>query len=238
MLNQSGIFGPMRSTWTASWIPTIWNASAASPFWRRSPACVIHGVKINIVDTPGTPISAAKSSAPSRSSMRHAPRRCQRRPAAQTRYVPARRSKPSFTPIVVINKIDRPDARVAEVLNEIYDLFIDLDAHEDQLDFPVLYAVAKNGVAKATMEDESNDLRPLSTPSSRPFRPRRRSRRHSPDAHRQSGLQRLPRSPRHRPRRQRHPPLRRHGEHRQTRWLHAHHQNHQDVFLRRPEAHR
>jgi GTP-binding protein len=62
---------------------------------------------------------------------------------------------------VVINKIDRPDARVQEVLNEIYDLFIDLDATEDQLDFPVLYTVAKTGVAKTSMEDDSNNLKPL-----------------------------------------------------------------------------
>ena len=58
-----------------------------------------------------------------------------------------RRSRPSCKPIVVINKIDRPDARPQEVLNEIYDLFIDLDAEESQLDFPVLYAVAKHGTA-------------------------------------------------------------------------------------------
>ncbi len=64
-------------------------------------------------------------------------------------------------PIVVINKIDRPDARVPEVLNEIYDLFIDLDATEDQLDFPVLYTVAKTGVAKTSMEDTSGNLKPL-----------------------------------------------------------------------------
>jgi GTP-binding protein len=63
--------------------------------------------------------------------------------------------------IVVINKIDRPDARIQEVLNEVYDLFIDLDAHEDQLSFPVIYTNAKLGIAKATLEDESMDLRPL-----------------------------------------------------------------------------
>jgi GTP-binding protein len=66
-----------------------------------------------------------------------------------------------LTPIVVINKIDRPDARIAEVLDEIYDLFIDLDATEDQLDFPVLYAVARDGIAKRDLADESTDLRPL-----------------------------------------------------------------------------
>ena len=63
--------------------------------------------------------------------------------------------------IVVINKIDRQDARVPEVLDEIYDLFIDLDATEDQLDFPVLYSNARTGVAKASMEDDSQNLRPL-----------------------------------------------------------------------------
>jgi GTP-binding protein len=66
-----------------------------------------------------------------------------------------------LTPIVVINKIDRPDARIQEVLNEIYDLFIDLDAGETQLEFPVLYAVARDGVAKRSLDDDSTDLRPL-----------------------------------------------------------------------------
>ncbi len=62
---------------------------------------------------------------------------------------------------MVINKIDRPDARIQEVVNEVYDLFIDLDATEDQLDFPILYANAKGGVAKVNIEDEATDLRPL-----------------------------------------------------------------------------
>src|SRR6516162_2268398 len=82
-------------------------------------------------------------------------------PLPQTRYVLSKALEAKRTPIVVINKIDRPDARVSEVLKEIYDLFIDLDAHEDQLDFPVLYAIAKSGIAKASMEEESTDLRPL-----------------------------------------------------------------------------
>jgi GTP-binding protein len=64
-------------------------------------------------------------------------------------------------PIVVINKIDRPDARIQEVLNEIYDLFIDLDAKEDQLDFPVIYTNAKLGIAKTDPAGEGNDLRLL-----------------------------------------------------------------------------
>ena len=68
-------------------------------------------------------------------------------PLPQTRYVLAKALEAKLLPIVVINKIDRPDARPQEVLNEIYDLFIDLDAEESQLDFPVLYAVAKAGTA-------------------------------------------------------------------------------------------
>src|SRR5271154_6311803 len=69
-------------------------------------------------------------------------------PLPQTRYVLSKALEAKLPPIVVINKIDRPDARVPEVLDEIYDLFIDLDATEDQLDFPVLYTIAKEGLAR------------------------------------------------------------------------------------------
>src|SRR6185503_15471782 len=64
-------------------------------------------------------------------------------------------------PIVVINKIDRKDARTAEVLDEIYDLFIDLDASEEQLDFPVLYTIARDGVCRTTPDGENHRMRPL-----------------------------------------------------------------------------
>jgi len=82
-------------------------------------------------------------------------------PLPQTRYVLSKALESRLPPIVVINKIDRPDARIQEVVNEVYDLFIDLDATEDQLDFPILYANAKGGVAKVNIEDEATDLRPL-----------------------------------------------------------------------------
>ena len=68
---------------------------------------------------------------------------------------------PVLPPIVVINKIDRPDARLDEVLDEIYDLFIDLDANESQLDFPVLYCNARAGIARTEPEGEGDDLRAL-----------------------------------------------------------------------------
>lgn len=82
-------------------------------------------------------------------------------PLPQTRYVLSKALELKLKPIVVINKIDRQDARVQEVVNEIYDLFIDLDADEAQLDFPILYAIARDGIAKASLEQDSNDLRPL-----------------------------------------------------------------------------
>jgi GTP-binding protein len=82
-------------------------------------------------------------------------------PLPQTRFVLRKALERRLTPIIVINKIDRPDARIQEVLNEIYDLFIDLDALEDQLDFPVLYTSAKAGTSATSMDTPGEDLRPL-----------------------------------------------------------------------------
>ncbi|MBV8832735.1 MAG: translational GTPase TypA [Acidobacteriaceae bacterium] len=82
-------------------------------------------------------------------------------PLPQTRYVLMKALEAKLPPVLVINKIDRPDARIQEVLNEVYDLFIDLDAGEDQLDFPVVYTNAKAGIAKLDPADNSDNLRPL-----------------------------------------------------------------------------
>jgi GTP-binding protein len=82
-------------------------------------------------------------------------------PLPQTRYVLSKALEGGLPPVLVINKIDRPDARVQEVLNEIYDLFIDLDAKEDQLGFPVLYTNAKAGTASASADVAGSDLQPL-----------------------------------------------------------------------------
>jgi GTP-binding protein len=128
----------------------------------KNTAIHYQGVKINIVDTPGHAdfggevertltlvdgvlllVDAAEG------------------PLPQTRFVLKKALEANLTPVVVINKIDRQDARPAQVLDEVYDLFIDLDAAEDQLDFPVLYTDARKGIAKRALTDDSRTLAPL-----------------------------------------------------------------------------
>ena len=82
-------------------------------------------------------------------------------PLPQTRFVLKKALEAGLPSIVCINKIDRPDARISEVLNEIYDLFIDLDASDEQLEFPVVYTNARAGIAKRSLDEESADLHPL-----------------------------------------------------------------------------
>ncbi|HJM94946.1 MAG TPA: GTP-binding protein, partial [Candidatus Marinimicrobia bacterium] len=82
-------------------------------------------------------------------------------PLPQTRFVLKKALEGQKKVLVVVNKIDRQDARPVEVLDEIYDLFIDLDANEKQLEFPVLYAIGKDGIAKYELEDQSTNLHPL-----------------------------------------------------------------------------
>jgi GTP-binding protein len=82
-------------------------------------------------------------------------------PLPQTRFVLRKALERGLPPIVVLNKIDRSDARPKEVLNEVYDLFIDLDATEDQIEFPVLYANAREGIATTDLEKPGESLQPL-----------------------------------------------------------------------------
>src|SRR5438309_4651510 len=121
-----------------------------------------HGTKINIVATPGHSdfggeVERALKIVDAVMLLVDA----SEGPLPQTRYVLMKALESHLPPIVVINKIDRPDARVQEVLNEVYDLFIDLDATEDQLDFPVVYTNGKAGIAKMDMSEDSDNLLPL-----------------------------------------------------------------------------
>src|SRR5213079_535284 len=121
-----------------------------------------NGVKINIVDTPGHSdfggeVERALKMVDGVMLLVDA----SEGPLPQTRYVLGKALEAKLPPIVVINKIDRADARAQEVLNEIYDLFIDLDAAEDQLDFPVLYTNARTGTATTDPTRPGEDLQPL-----------------------------------------------------------------------------
>src|ERR1035438_5766960 len=162
MLTQSGLFRANEHTVERMMDSNELERERGITILAKTTGVHYHGVKINIVDTPGHSdfggeVERALMIVDGVMLLVDA----SEGPLPQTRYVLMKALEAKLPPIVVINKIDRPDARVPEVLNEIYDLFIDLDATEDQLDFPVLYTVAKTGVAKKTMDDPSMDLRPL-----------------------------------------------------------------------------
>jgi GTP-binding protein len=128
----------------------------------KNTALFYHGTKINIVDTPGHSdfggeVERALKMVDGVMLLVDA----SEGPLPQTRYVLGKALEAGLPQIVVINKIDRSDARPQEVLNEIYDLFIDLDAKEEQLDFPVLYTNAKTGTASTSPAASSEDLQPL-----------------------------------------------------------------------------
>jgi GTP-binding protein len=128
----------------------------------KNTAILYHDVKINIVDTPGHSdfggeVERALKMVDGVMLLVDA----SEGPLPQTRYVLSKALEAKLPPILVINKIDRSDARPQEVLNEVYDLFIDLDAKEDQLDFPVLYTNAKAGTATSEVAVAGENLRPL-----------------------------------------------------------------------------
>jgi GTP-binding protein len=128
----------------------------------KNTAIFFHGEKINIVDTPGHAdfggeVERALKMVDGVMLLVDA----SEGPLPQTRYVLSKALEARLPPILVINKIDRPDARPQEVLNEVYDLFIDLDATEDQLDFPVLYTNAKLGQASFDPKVPGENLQPL-----------------------------------------------------------------------------
>ena len=128
----------------------------------KNTAIMYDGIKINIVDTPGHAdfggevervlnmvdgvvllVDAFEG------------------PMPQTKYVLRKALEQGLKPIVVINKIDRPDQRVDDVYDEVLELFMELDADDEQLDFPCIYATARDGIAKYSMEDDNADLKPL-----------------------------------------------------------------------------
>src|SRR5258705_11111013 len=128
----------------------------------KNTAVHYEGAKINIVDTPGhSDFGGEEERALKMVDGVMLLVDASEGPLPQTRYVLRKALQARLPPILVINKIDRADARPQEVLNEVYDLFIDLDAKEEQLDFPVLYTNAKSGTAAVHQGAAGEDLRLL-----------------------------------------------------------------------------
>ena len=162
MLKQSGIFRDNETVAERVMDSNELERERGITILAKTTGVRYGGVKINIVDTPGHSdfggeVERALKIVDGVMLLVDA----SEGPLPQTRYVLMKALEAKLPPIVVINKIDRPDARIQEVLNEIYDLFIDLDATEDQLDFPVIYTNAKIGIAKRDPAGDSTDLRPL-----------------------------------------------------------------------------
>ena len=162
MLRQSGIFRANEEVIERVMDSNELERERGITILAKNTGVRYHGTKINIVDTPGHSdfggeVECALKIVDGVMLLVDA----SEGPLPQTRYVLMKALEAKLPPILVINKIDRPDARVQEVLNEVYDLFIDLDATEDQLGFPIIYTNAKAGIAKNSMEEESDNLRPL-----------------------------------------------------------------------------
>jgi GTP-binding protein len=166
MLRQSGIFRSNQVLVTRVMDSNDLERERGITILAKTTALFYHETRINIVDTPGHSDFGGE--------VERALRMvdgvlllvdASEGPLPQTRYVLQKALAAKLKPVIVLNKIDRPDARPAAVLDEIYDLFIDLEATEDQLDFPILYTNAKTGVAHRTWGeaggDDSTDLMPL-----------------------------------------------------------------------------
>jgi GTP-binding protein len=162
MLHQSGIFRVNEQVMERVMDSNALERERGITILAKNTAVEYGGVKINIVDTPGHAdfggevertlamvdgvmllVDASEG------------------PLPQTRFVLKKALEAGLPPIVCVNKIDRPDARIAEVLDEIYALFIDLDATVDQIEFPVVYTNAREGTATRDLAQPANDLRPL-----------------------------------------------------------------------------
>ena len=162
MLRQSGTFRDNETVAERVMDSNDLERERGITILAKNTAVFYAGTKINIVDTPGHSdfggeVERALKMVDGVMLLVDA----SEGPLPQTRYVLSKALEANLKPILVINKIDRPDARPQEVLNEVYDLFIDLDAKEEQLDFPVLYTNAKAGTAAVHQGAHGEDLRLL-----------------------------------------------------------------------------
>ncbi len=162
MLKQSGIFRANEQVAERVMDSNDLERERGITILAKNTGVMYNGMKINIVDTPGHAdfggevervltmvdgvlllVDAAEG------------------PMPQTKFVLKKALAQNLQPIVVINKIDRADQRITQVVDEVYELFFELGANDAQLDFPIIYAAARDGVAKRAMEQEAVDLQPL-----------------------------------------------------------------------------
>ncbi|HBM74488.1 MAG TPA: translational GTPase TypA [Clostridiaceae bacterium] len=162
MLKQSGIFRDNENVQERVMDSNELERERGITILSKNTAVNYKGIKINIVDTPGHAdfggeVERVLEMVDSVLLVVDA----FEGPMPQTKFVLKKALELNLDPIVVINKIDRPDQRAHEVLNEVFDLFIELGANDKQLDFPTVYASARDGIAKYNLEDDSKDLKPL-----------------------------------------------------------------------------
>lgn len=162
MLRQSGIFRTNENVAERVMDSNELERERGITILAKNTSVNYKGVKINIVDTPGHAdfggeVERVLKMVDSVLLIVDA----SEGPMPQTRFVLKKALDLGLKPIVIINKTDKPDSRIEEVINEIIDLFFELGADDDQLDFPIIYTSAKEGIAKYTLEKESNDLTPL-----------------------------------------------------------------------------
>ncbi len=162
MLHQAGIFRSNETVRERIMDNIDLEREKGITIMAKNTAVTYNGVKINIVDTPGH----ADFGGEVERTMKMVDGvlllvDASEGPLPQTRFVLKKALELGLPPILVINKIDRSDARIQDVLNEVYDLFIDLDATEDQLEFPIVYTNAKLGTATLDLKEKGHDLIPL-----------------------------------------------------------------------------
>ena len=162
MLKQSGVFRANERVEERVMDSNALERERGITILAKNTAVMHNGTKINILDTPGhadfggevervlTMVDGVLLLVDAYEG-----------PMPQTKYVLRKALERNLKPIVVINKIDRPDQRVEEVIDEVLDLFIELDANDEQLEFPVVLTSARNGIAKLSMDEESDNLEPL-----------------------------------------------------------------------------
>ncbi len=162
ILRQTGVFRKNQQLVERVMDSNVLERERGITIFSKNAAFEYRGTKINIVDTPGHAdfggeVQRVLKMVDSVLLIVDA----FEGPMPQTKYVLQKSLQLDLKPLVVINKIDRPNARPHEVLTAVFDLFVELNASDEQLDFPVIYTSAKNGVAKMQIDDQSEDMTPL-----------------------------------------------------------------------------